>query len=125
MQNEKDLKFHEGRRDFMKQGSLLAGGMLAAPLLSQANYFSGSAGVIKIALIGCGGRGSGAAVQALRTKQNVQLVAMADAFRDRLDGAYTNIKEDLGEAASRVAVPESNKFVGFDGYKKRSLWPMW
>jgi myo-inositol 2-dehydrogenase / D-chiro-inositol 1-dehydrogenase len=118
MQNEKDLKFHEGRRDFMKQGSLLAGGLLAAPLLSQANYFSGSAGVIKIALIGCGGRGSGAAVQALSTKQNVQLVAMADAFRDRLDGAYTNIKDDLGEKANRVAVPESNKFVGFDGYKK-------
>ncbi|WP_295126341.1 Gfo/Idh/MocA family oxidoreductase [uncultured Chitinophaga sp.] len=118
MQNEKDQKFHEGRRDFMKQGSLLAGGMLAAPLFSQANYFSGSAGVIKVALIGCGGRGSGAAVQALSTKENVQLVAMADAFRDRLDGAYDNIKEAMEGKEGRLAVKEENKFVGFDAYKK-------
>ncbi|UYQ92885.1 Gfo/Idh/MocA family oxidoreductase [Chitinophaga horti] len=118
MQNEKNEKFHEGRRDFMKQGTLLAGGMLAAPILSHANYFSGAADVIKVALIGCGGRGSGAAVQALRTKQNVQLVAMADAFRDRLDDAYKNIKEGVEGNESRVNVPESNKFVGFDGYKQ-------
>ena len=63
---------------------------MAAPILShasQTNFFSGSSDVIKIALIGCGGRGTGAAVQALSTKQNVQLVAMGDAFRDRLDSS--------------------------------------
>ena len=47
------------RRDFVKQSSLLAGGMIAAPLMSGANYFSGSDDVIKIALVGCGGRGTG------------------------------------------------------------------
>ncbi len=51
--------------------------------------------VIKVALIGCGGRGTGAAVQALSTKQNVQLVAMADAFKDRLDDSYNNIDESI------------------------------
>ncbi|MBS0025803.1 Gfo/Idh/MocA family protein [Chitinophaga sp. 22321] len=117
MDNEK--KFHgEGRREFVKQTSLLAGGLLAMPILSKANFFSGSSDVIKIALIGCGGRGTGAATQALSTKENVQLVAMADAFPDRLKDSYDNIKEALGDKASRVNVPESNKFLGFDAYKQ-------
>lgn len=91
--------------------------MLAAPFLSGANYFSGADDVIKVALIGCGGRGTGAAVQALSTKQNVQLVAMADAFKDRLDDSYKNITDALEDKKSRVQVKEENKFVGFDGYK--------
>lgn len=106
------------RRDFVKTSSLLAGGILAAPLISKANYFSGVADTIKIALIGCGGRGTGAAVQALSTKQNVQLVAMADAFKDRLDSSYNNIVEALEDKKSRVQVKEENKFTGFDAYKK-------
>ncbi|NLR59893.1 Gfo/Idh/MocA family oxidoreductase [Chitinophaga polysaccharea] len=117
MNNEN--KFHgEGRRDFVKQTTLLAGGLLAMPLLSKANFFSGANGVIKIALIGCGGRGTGAATQALSTKENVQLVAMADAFPDRLKDSYDNIKDALGDKADRVNVPESNKFIGFDAYKQ-------
>ena len=108
----------QSRRDFVKNSSLLAGGMLAAPFLSRANFFSGADNVIKIALIGCGGRGTGAAVQALSTKQNVQLVAMADAFRDRLDSSYTNILEALEDKKGRVQVKEENKFTGFDAYKK-------
>ena len=52
------------RRNFVKNSSLLAGGLLAAPMLSKANFFSGSNDVIKISLIGCGGRGTGATVQA-------------------------------------------------------------
>ncbi|HVI45914.1 MAG TPA: Gfo/Idh/MocA family oxidoreductase [Chitinophaga sp.] len=114
-------KFHgEGRRKFVKQSSLIAGGLLAMPLLSKANYFSGSSDVIKIALIGCGGRGTGAAIQALSTKQNVQLVAMADAFADRLQGSYDNIKDALNEAgkSDRLKVSDNNRFVGFDAYKK-------
>ncbi|HNR73017.1 MAG TPA: Gfo/Idh/MocA family oxidoreductase, partial [Cyclobacteriaceae bacterium] len=76
---------------------------------------------IKIALIGCGGRGTGAAMQALLTKQNVKLVAMADAFRDRLDQCFNALSDadnEEGNVSGRVAVPEENKFVGFDGYKK-------
>lgn len=108
---------NQSRRNFVKKSSILAGGVLAAPFLSQANYFSGASDVIKIALIGCGGRGTGAAVQALSTKQNVQLVAMADAFRDRLDDSYKNIQEAMEGKKDRVNVKEENKFVGFDGYK--------
>jgi myo-inositol 2-dehydrogenase / D-chiro-inositol 1-dehydrogenase len=110
----------QSRRLFLKQTSLVAGGILAMPILSKANYFSGSEDTIKIALVGCGGRGTGAAVQALSTKQNVQIVAMADAFRDRLDSSYTSISEALKESGSdkRLQVKEENKFVGFDAYKK-------
>src|SRR6478672_2581014 len=102
-----------GRRDFVKQSTLIAGSLMAAPLLSNANYFSGADDVIKIAMIGCGGRGTGAAVQALSTKQNVQLVAMADAFKDRLDSSYKNIGDALKEDGhqSRLNVKEENKFV--------------
>lgn len=115
-----------GRRDFVKQSTLLAGSLMAAPLISNANYFSGSDDVIKIALIGCGGRGTGAAMQALLTKQNVRLVAMADAFRDRLDSCYKTLNSDdisdwsggSGNVKGKIAVPEENKFVGFDAYKK-------
>jgi myo-inositol 2-dehydrogenase / D-chiro-inositol 1-dehydrogenase len=108
----------QNRRDFVKASTLLAGSVLAAPLISRANYFSGSNDVIKIALIGCGGRGTGATVQALSTKQNVQLVAMADAFRDRLDDSHKNILEALEANKNRVQVKEENKFTGFDAYKK-------
>ncbi|MEO9004338.1 MAG: dehydrogenase, partial [Ginsengibacter sp.] len=108
---------HQSRREFVKNSSLLAGGLLAAPILTHANFFSGAKGTIKIALIGCGGRGTGAAVQALSTKQDVQLVAMADAFKDRLDGSYKSISEEMTDTKDRLNVKEENKFVGFDAYK--------
>jgi hypothetical protein len=113
-QSKKNL---HSRREFVKNSTLLAGGLMAAPMLSKANFFSGADDVIKIALIGCGGRGTGACVQALSTKQNVQLIAMADAFRDRLDNSLKNILEEMAETKSRVNVKEENKFVGFEAYK--------
>jgi predicted dehydrogenase len=114
--------FHDKRRDFVKQGSMLAGAIAAAPIISRANFFSGSDDVIKVAVIGCGGRGTGAAVQALLSKQNVKIVAMADAFKDRLDECYKNVREELANAGPGTKgildVPENRKFVGFDGYLK-------
>ena len=114
--------FHDKRRDFVKQGTMLAGAIAAAPLISNANFFSGSDDVIKVAVIGCGGRGTGAAVQALMSKQNVKIVAMADAFKDRLDECYKNVAGELANAGAGTKgildVPEERKFVGFDGYLK-------
>jgi predicted dehydrogenase len=76
----------------------------------------------KVAVIGCGGRGTGAAVQALMSKQNVKIVAMADAFKDRLDECYKNVAGELANAGAgtkgTLDVPEERKFVGFDGYLK-------
>ena len=110
----------QSRRDFVKSGSLLAGGLLAMPLASRAGgLFPGNDDTIKVALVGCGGRGTGAAVQALSTKQNVKLVAMADAFQDRLDDSVKSITRALqrNKNEGRLDVG-TNKFVGFDAYKK-------
>jgi len=117
---------NKSRREFMKQGTILAGGILTAPLFANANYFSGADAVIKVALIGCGGRGTGAAMQALLTKQNVKLVAMADAFKDRIDSAYKQLNADdlsdwsgvKGNVKNKIDVPEERMFVGFDAYQK-------
>ncbi|MBW7892216.1 MAG: Gfo/Idh/MocA family oxidoreductase [Chitinophagaceae bacterium] len=114
MKNKKLLSLQTSRRSFVKNSSLLAGGMLAAPILTRANYFSGADDTIKIALIGCGGRGTGAATQALSTKQNVKLVAMADAFQDRLDNSLKAISKEID--ASRIDVPEERRFIGFEAY---------
>ena len=114
---------HKTRRDFVKQSTLIAGGLFATKLAG-ANFFSGSDDVIKIALVGCGGRGTGAAIQALSTKQNLKLVAMADAFRDRLDDAYKTITTGGRDGSGavnfkdKIDVPEERKFTGFDGYQK-------
>ena len=131
--NNDASKNSTSRRDFVKQSSLLAGGLLAAPLFSKANFFSGADDTIKVALVGCGGRGTGAAMQALLSKQNVKLVAMADAFRDNLDRAYASLTREAPATAAtsgnsnrpgrvsvkdKVVVPEENKFTGFDGYQK-------
>lgn len=123
MQNLKPLNSNQ-RREFVKTAGLASGAILAAPLMSNANFFSGANDVIKVALVGCGGRGTGAAVQALRSKQNVKLIAMADAFKDRIDSAYKAITGDLSEAGisgditKMIDVPEERKFVGFDAYKQ-------
>src|SRR6188472_4156978 len=118
---------NQTRREFVKQTSLVAGSLMAMPLVSNANFFNASADdTIKIALVGCGGRGTGAAMQALLTKQNVKLVAMADAFRDRLHSCYKTLNADdisdwsggAGNVNVRIDVPEENMFVGFDAYKK-------
>ena len=123
MQQPKPLNNNQ-RREFVKTAGLASGAILAAPLMSNANFYSGASDVIKVALIGCGGRGTGAAVQALRSKQNVKLIAMADAFRDRIDSAFKAITGDLSEAGitgdinKMIDVPEERKFVGFDAYKQ-------
>lgn len=114
------------RRQFMKQSSLAVGGLMVAPAL-QAGIHAAGADEIKIGLIGCGGRGTGAAMQALSTAQNVKLVAMADAFSDRLESSLKNLSnpdyrdwsgDEARDFAARIDVPEDRRFVGFDAYKQ-------
>lgn len=101
------------RRDFLKTSAVIAG----SSMLSSIPFMGHSSvnDTIKIALIGCGGRGTGAASQALSTKFNIQLVAMADAFKDQLDNSFKDLSEKFKE---KVNVPEDHKFVGFDAYIK-------
>ncbi|WP_051359727.1 Gfo/Idh/MocA family protein [Adhaeribacter aquaticus] len=104
------------RRDFVKGSAAVLGATLVSQLPFVGAYAAGS-DTLKLALIGCGGRGTGAAIQALSAKGNVKLVAMADAFRDRLDDSYKNISTKFNGDKKLLDVPEKNKFAGFDGYK--------
>lgn len=103
------------RRDFVKRSSLATGGILLAPSLISATPYN-TKNILKLAVIGCGGRGTGAAVQALKADNEVQLVAMADAFKDILDTSFENLSKIFESA--RIPVKESMKFVGFGSYKK-------
>lgn len=103
------------RRTFLKTTALLTGGVLAQPFILPRAYAAAS-DEIKLAVIGCGGRGTGAVFQAFETGHNIKLVAMADAFRDRIDKSYDPILDKYGK--EKVDVPEEHKFVGFEGYKE-------
>jgi myo-inositol 2-dehydrogenase/D-chiro-inositol 1-dehydrogenase len=107
-------KTHNERREFLKASALVAGGVMLSGY-SWAGVNSSVDDTIKIALIGCGDRGTGAAFQALSTKFNLKLVAMADAFQDRLDSSYKSLSTKFGE---KVDVPKERQFVGFDAYQK-------
>src|SRR6266545_3106890 len=72
---------------------------------------------LRVGLVGCGGRGTGAAKQALRADPKVKLVAMCDAFMDRLDASLNELK-GIGDIAGKIDVSPERKFDGFDGYKK-------
>ncbi len=111
------------RREFLRNSGLVVGGSLVSNLSFGHNSVDDT---IKIALIGCGGRGTGAAQQALSTTQNVKLVAMADAFQDRIEEAYKNVtskkyKNAAGvevDVKTKIDVPKERMFVGFDAYKQ-------
>ncbi|HUG90508.1 MAG TPA: Gfo/Idh/MocA family oxidoreductase [Planctomycetaceae bacterium] len=109
------------RREFLKTTTTaaLAGGVLAnLNQVARGAYASGNE-EIKVGLIGCGGRGSQAANQALSTEGPVKLVAMADAFEDHVQTAARRIEAELGERAKeRFDVPPERRFAGFDAYQK-------
>ena len=96
----------------MASGSLVTGALAGG--IARSAHAAGDE-TIRVALIGCGGRGTGAATQALSTSGPVKLVAMADAFPDRLQSSLKNIS---AQHAKRVDVPEERQFVGFDAYQK-------
>jgi predicted dehydrogenase len=104
------------RREFIKTTGRVTGASALA-MSALAPVHAAGSDEIRVALIGCGGRGSGAAVNALSTKSGpIKLVAMADVFTDRLTSSYNNL---VGSGVGKlVDVPESRRFIGFDAYKK-------
>ena len=99
------------RREFVKTSTLALGATVA---LSRAQVSPGE--TLRIGLVGCGGRGTGAAADALHADTNVKLVAMGDIFADRLQGSLETLsKQDINE---KIDVPEKHRFVGFDAYHK-------
>ena len=105
------------RREFVKKTALATGALLSAPLPLEAMANVNGEKKLKLALVGCGGRGSGAAVQALTADENVDLVAMADAFADRIESSLMGIQEHF-EGEKKIRVKKKNRFTGFDAYKK-------
>src|SRR5437764_151645 len=97
------------RRHFLQTSAALA----AASLSVGQNAHAGGRDLLKVGLIGCGGRGTGAASQALRADANVKLWAMADAFDDRLQSSLTRLQADA-PIAGKIDVPAERRFVGFN-----------
>jgi predicted dehydrogenase len=103
------------RRDFLKTtGTVAAASALAGVAIPSVH--AGEENTIQVALVGCGGRGTGAADNALSTKSGpIKLVAMADVFYDKLENSYDTL---VDSHSSQVDVPDDREFIGFDAYKK-------
>src|SRR5437773_1270801 len=113
---EPDENTLTSRRQFLKA----TGGLAAISALTGASVpavHAAGSDEIQVALVGCGGRGSGAAMNAMATSERgpIKLVAMADAYADRLQSSYRGLSRAGGK---QVEVPEERRFVGFDAYRK-------
>ncbi len=104
------------RRDFLKT-SAVAGGAVAAGWSAVANVHAGGSDVIRAGLVGCGGRGTGAAEQCLRADNNVRLVAVADTFSDRANRCLQDLR-GVAQIANRVTVDNDHIYTGLSGYQQ-------
>lgn len=107
------------RREFITT-TAAAGSALGVSASLSAGLYAGGSDLLKLGLVGCGGRGTGAASQALKADSGVELVAMADAFDDRLQSSRSRLQRQFNkeDAVARVNVPDENCFVGFDAFRK-------
>ena len=112
MKDKTKEKTHElTRRDFIRTSAAVG-----ATLASRTSYvFAAGSDKVRVGLIGCGGRGTYDTTNCLKSAENVELVAMGDLFKDRLDRSLQNLKGNLGK---KVKVTEDTCFVGWDAYKK-------
>lgn len=102
------------RELIVNTGRIAAASALAG--VAVPSVHAGEDNTIRIAIVGCGGRGTGAVGNALSVPgEPIRLVAMADLFSDRLEGSYKQLKEQFG---AKVDVPPERKFLGFDAYRK-------
>ena len=102
------------RRDFLKTSGVAVGGAMAGGLSLARGAHAAEDNTIKVGLVGCGGRGTGAAGNALDADPNTKLVAVADVFEDKMTNSLKNLRAKYGD---RIAVDEGSMFGGFDGYK--------
>ena len=103
------------RRDFIRNSTAVAAGTaLAGTIAMPRPGYCAEDNTIKLALVGCGGRGTGAAAQALATRGPTKLWAMADVFEHRLNSSFSTISPKF---TSQVFVPPERRFIGFDGFK--------
>ncbi|MFO1022935.1 MAG: hypothetical protein U0903_19890 [Planctomycetales bacterium] len=106
------------RREALKTTGRAAAAVAAISNLAMPSLYAASTDLIQVALVGCGGRGTGAASQALSTTSGpIKLVAMADVFDTKLSSSYQRLTGSP-KIKAQVDVPEDRKYIGFDGYKK-------
>jgi predicted dehydrogenase len=108
------------RRSFFRQTASAGLGAAAFTLIKPELVRGSAAEKLKAGLIGCGGRGTQAAIDTLTANPNVELTAMGDIFEDHLEGSLRHLKEDPKSAAiaARVNVDPEHRFSSFDAYKK-------
>src|SRR3546814_4281311 len=111
------ISMNYSRRRFLKTAGLttIAGAVAADYALGSNSIWSLNSNTLKVGLIGCGGRGTAAAMEALNADPNVILYAMADAFEDQLDQSLTTLKEKFG---NKVKVTKRRQLVGQDAYQQ-------
>lgn len=103
------------RRDFLKTSATLVGGAAMSSALASRSVHAAGSDTIRLGLIGCGERGTGAAIQALNADRGARLIAMADVFEDHLRSSRRRLVERKPE---QVTVDDEHRFVGFDGYRQ-------
>jgi len=103
------------RRQFLKNTGRIAGAA-AITAAAAGHVHAAENNTIRVVLVGCGGRGTGAAANALSVKNGpIELVAMADVFENKLSASYRNLKRQFG---AQVKVPDDCRFIGFDAYRR-------
>ena len=116
MTNEKkDAILGMTRRDFIKTTSVASMATLAAAVSGSSGRCAGGSDTIRIGVIGCGGRGTGAAIDAVNSAPGVEILALFDPFQDRIDKSLKTLREKVPAA---VKVTPETCFTGLDGYKK-------
>ncbi len=105
------------RRDFLKASAGIATAVSASGLLGGKSAEAQAPEKLRVGLIGCGGRGTGAARDVLTGTPDTELYAMGDLFQDRLDGSLARLQKDKN-VADKVNVSEDRRFAGFDAYQK-------
>lgn len=105
------------RRDFIKT---TAAASLAAAIPGNLGLFAAGSDALRIGVIGCGGRGTGAAINCLEAAEGVEIVALGDLVPDRLESSYRKLMEKFPD---RVRVPAGNRFTGFDNHLKVCALP--
>ncbi|RKY22584.1 MAG: gfo/Idh/MocA family oxidoreductase [Planctomycetota bacterium] len=111
------LPTRPSRRQLLRTGAAL-GALSALPIPSARALTVGDPDVLRVGLVGCGGRGTGAAANALRAENgSIVLTAMGDLFPERLAGSLQHLTNAMGEAADRIQVDPERRFTGFDAYQ--------
>ena len=115
MNEKKDLS----RRSFIKASAAVSAGAI---LTNVSGTYAAGSDKIRVGIIGCGGRGTGAAKNCIQSSEGVEIYAMGDVFQDRLDGSVKKLTDYKpkrnGIASENFNVPKERQFAGFDAFRK-------